>query len=91
VSASPRKGEEAAVVGDDEDGGQTGEDVARTVWRFVQAAGVLVGELDDEDELRLLRVRTRKNELVVVPSEYIFLDGHSLAGLGRCWGISIGD
>lgn len=47
-----------------------GEEVAGVVWRFVQAAGTLVEELDGEDELKLLRVRTKKNELVVVPSTF---------------------
>jgi hypothetical protein len=61
---SPHK--EEPVQGDE---GRSGLEVARTVWRFVQAAGTLVDELDGEDELKLLRVRTRKNELVIVPSE----------------------
>jgi hypothetical protein len=47
---------------------RTGEDIARAVWKYVQATEGLVEEMDTDDELRLLRVRTKKNELVVVPS-----------------------
>lgn len=55
---------------DDEAGGkQTGEEVARAVWKYVKATEGLVTDLDEEDEVKLLRVRTRKNELVVVPSK----------------------
>ena len=48
---------------------QSAEDVARLVLNFVAAAGTMVDSLDEEDELRLLRLRTKKNELVIVPSE----------------------
>ena len=47
---------------------QSAEDVARLVLKFVEAAGSMVDSLDNEDELRLLRLRTKKNELVIVPS-----------------------
>jgi dynein light chain roadblock-type len=50
---------------------QSAEDIARLVLKFVAAAGTMVESLDHEDELRLLRLRTKKNELVIVPSEYI--------------------
>lgn len=43
------------------------EEVARMVWAFVGAAGTMVEGLDAEDEVKLLRLRTRKNELVIVP------------------------
>jgi dynein light chain roadblock-type len=73
AESSPQK--EEPVQGDE---GRSGMEVARTVWRFVQAAGTLVDDLDGEDELKLLRVRTRKNELVIVPSEstvYLWREG----------------
>jgi dynein light chain roadblock-type len=47
-----------------------GEEIARHVWKFVRASGELVQSMDAEDELRLLRIRTRRNELVIVPSEF---------------------
>jgi hypothetical protein len=40
------------------------------VWSFLKAAGNLVDELDSEDEVKLLRLRTKKNELVIVPGMY---------------------
>lgn len=49
-------------------GVQSAEDVARLVWNFVSAAGTMVEGMDGKDgEVKLLRVRTRKNELVIVP------------------------
>jgi len=54
-----------------ESGMQSAEDVARLVFKFVEAAGSLVDGLDKDEEVRLLRVRTKKNELVIVPSRYI--------------------
>lgn len=47
---------------------QSAEDVARLVFNFVEAAGAFVDGLDKDEEVRLLRVRTKKNELVIVPS-----------------------
>ena len=45
------------------------EDVARMVFSFMLAAGDLVGEMDPDDDLKLLRLRTRKNEIVIVPGQ----------------------
>jgi len=56
---------------------QSAEDVARLVFSFVESAGTLVNGLDNEEEVRLLRVRTKKNELVIVPSM-------ALSELERC-------
>jgi dynein light chain roadblock-type len=47
------------------------------VWSFLGAAGNLVDELDKEDEVRLLRLRTKKNELVIVPGTHHSLDSLS--------------
>lgn len=65
-------------AGTAEKGAQTAEDVARLVWNFVSAAGSLVTGLDgSEGEVRLLRVRTRKNELVIVPDpKYLLVVVH---------------
>ncbi|EWG39474.1 hypothetical protein FVEG_02286 [Fusarium verticillioides 7600] len=43
------------------------EQFAANVWNYVNSSGSLVQELDGEDELKLLRLRTRKQELVIVP------------------------
>jgi predicted regulator of Ras-like GTPase activity (Roadblock/LC7/MglB family) len=52
---------------------QSAEGVARMVWSFVEAAGGLVEGLDKEDEVKLLRVRTKKHELVIVPDSKFLL------------------
>jgi dynein light chain roadblock-type len=60
-------------------GTRRAEDVARLVWRFVQSAGSMIEELNGEsDEAKLLRVRTRKNELVIVPGSFNL---HNLHGI----------
>ena len=45
------------------------ENVAGLVSAFVDASGVMINGLNPDDDLRLLRVRTMKNELVIVPSK----------------------
>ena len=48
---------------------KTAEDVARLVYKFVTSASEMARELNgtQEDELKLLRLRTKRNELVIVP------------------------
>lgn len=59
---------EVGDYGDQGEGGaQTAEDVAKRVYSFVSAAGGLVEGLNKGDEVKLLRLRTKKNELVIVP------------------------
>ncbi|KAL0632335.1 hypothetical protein Q9L58_008773 [Maublancomyces gigas] len=43
---------------------------AGMVWKFVKSAEEMVGGMDDEDDLRLLRVRTKRHELVIVPGNF---------------------
>ncbi|KND87395.1 hypothetical protein TOPH_07999 [Tolypocladium ophioglossoides CBS 100239] len=53
------------------------EDFAAVIWNFVNTSGQLVQEVDTEDELRLLRLRTKKQEIVIVPdSKYILAVVH---------------
>jgi dynein light chain roadblock-type len=76
LNGSNRNSVNGGVGASDESAGNTSssssshtrEEIARAVWKYVKATDGLVEEIDDEDELRLLRVRTKKNELVVVPS-----------------------
>jgi dynein light chain roadblock-type len=49
-----------------ETGIHSAEDIASLVWSFLKAAGSLVDGLNKEDEVKLLRLRTKKNELVIV-------------------------
>jgi len=56
---------------------QGAEELAAIVWNFVGTAGGLVEELDTEDELKLLRLRTKKQELVIVPdAKYLLIVIH---------------
>lgn len=45
------------------------EDIAKMVFSFVSAAGTLVEDMESDDDLKLLRLRTRKNEIIIVPGE----------------------
>lgn len=72
-STLPALGETAAdsyVNGRKESGIHSAEDIASAVWKFLEAAGGLIEELDKEDDVRLLRLRTKKNELVIVPGTF---------------------
>ncbi|GAB7352572.1 hypothetical protein MBLNU459_g2956t1 [Dothideomycetes sp. NU459] len=68
-SNSQQNGTANGSNGDQEDGLQSAEDVARIVWNFAKAAGDLLQELNGpvDDEMKLLRIRTKKKELVIVP------------------------
>ncbi|KAF1991667.1 hypothetical protein K402DRAFT_409781 [Aulographum hederae CBS 113979] len=56
---------------------QSAEELARLVWGFVNAAGTMINGLDENDEMKLLRLRTKKNELVIVPdSKYLLVVVH---------------
>ncbi|KAI1111865.1 hypothetical protein F5Y14DRAFT_453588 [Nemania sp. NC0429] len=43
------------------------QELAGMVWKFLSSAGSLVDEIDSEDELKLLRLRTKNQEFVIVP------------------------
>ncbi|KKA28940.1 hypothetical protein TD95_004667 [Thielaviopsis punctulata] len=50
------------------------EDYAALVWAFVKTAGALVDDLEADDEMRLLRLRTKRQELVIVPdTKYLLI------------------
>lgn len=51
-------------------GTRNAEEVAAAVWRHMKGAGGMIEALNGEgDEPKLVRVRSRKNELVVVPGK----------------------
>ncbi|RYO89613.1 hypothetical protein DL766_000427 [Monosporascus sp. MC13-8B] len=52
---------------------QAAQELAALVWGFLSSAGTLVDEVDDEDELKLLRLRTKKQEVVIVPEHKYLL------------------
>ena len=43
------------------------QNVARMVFTFVEGAKTFAEGMDSSDEVKLLRLRTRKNEIVIVP------------------------
>ncbi|KAG6100128.1 hypothetical protein E4U30_005354 [Claviceps sp. LM220 group G6] len=48
------------------------EDFAAMIWNYVNASAHLVQDMDNEDALRLLRLRTKRQEIVIVPdAKYI--------------------
>ncbi|RPA98644.1 hypothetical protein L873DRAFT_1828505 [Choiromyces venosus 120613-1] len=46
---------------------------AGMVWNFVKSAEEMVCGMDGQDDLKLLRVRTRRHELVIVPDPRFIL------------------
>lgn len=69
-SALPASNGQANGLNGDQDAGlQSAEDVARIVWNFAKAAGDMLQELNGpiDDDMKLLRIRTKKTELVIVP------------------------
>lgn len=54
--------------------GNTAEEVARMVFAFVAGAKAFTEGMDKSDEVKLLRLRTRKNEIVIVPGKVSRID-----------------
>ena len=47
--------------------GNSAQDIAKMVFDFVSGANAFTEGMDKSDEVKLLRLRTRKNEIVIVP------------------------
>lgn len=58
--------------------GNRAEEVARMVFAFVAGAKAFTEGIDKSDEVKLLRLRTRKNEIVIVPG-MSFTDSHGVS------------
>ena len=54
---------------EDDKKGNTAEDIARMVFAFAAEAKSFTEGMDESDEVKLLRLRTRKNEIVIVPGK----------------------
>lgn len=69
--ALPASTNDADADQDKGGGAQSAEDVARIVWNFANAAGEMLDELNGpaDDEMKLLRIRSKKKELVIVPGK----------------------
>ncbi|RKF61618.1 hypothetical protein OnM2_040047 [Erysiphe neolycopersici] len=49
------------------------------IWDYVNNSLKMILDIDQEDDLKLLRVRTKKYELVIVPdNNYIFVVAHEI-------------
>lgn len=66
-----RGGAEYSGDGNVEAKGNTAEEVARMVFAFVAGAKAFTEGMDKSDEVRLLRLRTRRNEIVIVPGRIL--------------------
>ena len=54
---------------EDDKKGNAAEDIARMVFIFAAEAKSFTEGIDESDEVKLLRLRTRKNEIVIVPGK----------------------
>ena len=61
--------QEGSETADKSRQGNTAEDIAKMVFSFVMAARDFAEGMDTADEVKLLRMRTRKNEIVIVPGK----------------------
>lgn len=52
---------------EDDKEGNSAEEIAREVFAFMAGAKAFTEGMDKSDEVKLLRLRTRKNEIVIVP------------------------
>lgn len=67
----------SAAGGENGESSNRAEEVARIVWNFMETAAGLINDLNGEDdEMKLLRLRTKKNELVIVPGELFVLSSN---------------
>lgn len=82
ISEGPKIGAYYEVESDENNNKKYAEDVAKMVFSFVSGAGGLVQGMDDEDEVKLLRIRTRKSEIVIVPGQSLYLTSTSIL---RAW------
>lgn len=57
----------------DDKKGHKAEDIARMVFAFVAGAKAFTEGMDTSDEVKLLRLRTRKTEIVIVPDAKFLL------------------
>ena len=62
-----RSGTEYPDNTEDDRKGNSAEDIARMAFTFAAGAKAFTEGMDESDEVKLLRLRTRKNEIVIVP------------------------
>lgn len=81
ASTAPSVNGNGAENGDREQRGgksvglKSAQDVAKLVWRLFGGAGEVVDDMMGvEDEVRLLRLRTKRNEIVIVPGRWASIE-----------------
>lgn len=77
-TAKARNASTAASFSNDAPAAEEGEsqgieEFAEMIWNFVNGSGQLVQDVDEEDELKLLRLRTKRQEIVIVPDQKYLL------------------
>ncbi|UKZ67766.1 uncharacterized protein TrAtP1_008924 [Trichoderma atroviride] len=77
-TAKARNASTAASFSNDAPAAEEGEsqaieEFAEMIWNFVNSSGQLVQDVDEEDELKLLRLRTKRQEIVIVPDQKYLL------------------
>ncbi|MCJ1377860.1 hypothetical protein MMC17_000956 [Xylographa soralifera] len=50
---------------------KTAEEVAKMIFQFVSTTTGLVNDLEEGDDVQLVRLRTRKSEIVIVPGKLL--------------------
>ncbi|PNP42186.1 hypothetical protein TGAM01_v202413 [Trichoderma gamsii] len=81
-TAKARNASTAASFSNDAPAAEEGEsqgieEFAEMIWNFVNSSGQLVQDVDEEDELKLLRLRTKRQEIVIVPDlKYLLIVIH---------------
>jgi dynein light chain roadblock-type len=70
-SNAVQNGDSSTNLGGGVEKGRLADDYAAMVFSFVKSAEGLVKGLDEDDEARLLRLRTKKHELVIYPGEFL--------------------
>lgn len=73
ISDGGKTGAYYEVESNENTSGKRAEDVAKMVFSYFTGARGLVQDIDEEDELKLLRIRTRKSEIIIVPGQYFRL------------------
>ncbi|KAE9379994.1 hypothetical protein N431DRAFT_323813 [Stipitochalara longipes BDJ] len=67
-------------TGPERNSADSGSHFATTIIGYVATSGGLVQHMDSEDDLKLLRVRTKKHEIVIVPdTKFIFVVVHEIS------------
>ena len=69
IARSTHADEKARYGSQQDEGKRSAEEVARMVYSFVSAANDLAKDLEEGDVVQLLRLRTRRAEIVVVPGK----------------------